>query len=54
MFITWTNNESVKHMTDAEVGATFMVCKDSVKTFKTNIVSLAVDNAAKVVTGKVA
>ena len=54
MFLTWTDNESVKHQTDAEVEDAVKVCKDSILTFKTNIASLAVDNAARGVAGKVA
>ena len=54
MFLTWTNNESLKHMTDAEVEDAVTNCKDSVKTFESNIASLVVDNAARGVAGKVA
>ena len=54
MFLTWTDNESVKHQTDAEVEDAVKVCKDSILTFKTNIASLAVDNAARGVAGNVA
>ena len=54
MFLTWTGNESGKHQTDAEVEDAVTVCKDSILTFKTNIASLDVDNAARGVAGKVA
>ena len=54
MFLIWTDLGSTNHQTDAEVEDTYNVCVDAVKTFKSNIASLDVDNAAREVAGKVA
>ena len=54
MFLTWTDLGSTKHHTDAEVEDAYNVCVDAVKTFKSNIASLDVDNAARGAVAKVA